>query len=157
LSTEEKEIRCLEIEQQEAKLKQEIPALIRECQPHYRNWHHYNRHYLHLKAQIGSLTHSGIPDAFGIVLFEQTTRLIAIDTQRAKAQAGVTRVMIRDLEISVELRELAIEWAKLKGVEGTRESDEKIEAIDKNIIRQHETRGRFGKRLFWYASRAGGY
>jgi hypothetical protein len=65
--------------------------------------------------------------------------------------------MRRDLEISVELRELAVEWAKLKGVEGTRESDEKIEAIDKNIIRQHETRGRFGKRLFWYASRAGGY
>jgi hypothetical protein len=104
--------------------------------------------------QSVSLTRSRILDAFGIVLFEQITNLIILDTQRAKAQAGVTRFMRRDLEISVELRELAVE---LKDVEGLRESDEKIEAIDKNIVRQHETRGKFGKRLFWYISRAGGY
>jgi hypothetical protein len=83
--------------------------------------------------------------------------LIAIDTQRAKAQAGLTRVMRRDLEISAELKELAVEWAKLKGVEGTKESDEKIEGIDEYIRNQHETRRTFGQRLFWYASRAGGY
>jgi hypothetical protein len=157
MSTEAKEIRCLEIEQQEAKLKQELPTLIRECQPHYRNWHVYNRRYLHLKAQIDSLTRTRVPDALALALFNQATNLIALDNQRAKAQAGITRVMRRDLEISVELRELAVEWAKLKGVEGVKESDEKIEAIEKDIMKQHESRGNFGKRLFWYASRAGGY
>lgn len=157
MSAEAKEARCLEIEKQEVKLRQELPTLVTECQPHHSNWHFYNRRYLHLRAQIDSLTESHISDAFGIVLLDQSTRLIAIDTQRAKAQAGLTRVMRRDLEISAELKELAVKRAKLKGVEGTKESDEKIEGIDEYIRNQHETRRTFGQRLFWYASRAGGY
>jgi hypothetical protein len=112
MSAEVKEARCLEIEKQEAKLRQELPTLVTECQPHYSNWHFYNRRYLHLKAQIDSLTDSHISDAFGIVLFDQSTRLIAIDTQRAKARAGLTRVMRRDLEISAESKEMAVERAK---------------------------------------------
>jgi hypothetical protein len=86
----------------------------------------------------------------------QTTNLIALDTERARAQAEMMKIMRRELVIFAELEQTYLEWAKLKGVEDTPEIKEILEMLAGRIERQYEVKRHFGKRLLHHASGASG-
>jgi hypothetical protein len=148
--------RCSEIERRVVDLKRETHANTTECQNHYSWWFTHNRRYLVLRDQLKNAPQNFVLNTDDPTYLEQTTNLIALDTERVRAQAEMMRIMRRELVIFAELEGVYLEWAKLRGVEGTPEMEEILETLAQRIERQYEVRRNFGKRLLHHASGAGG-
>jgi hypothetical protein len=90
-------------------LKQETHANTTECQNHYCWWFRYNRRYLILRDQLKNAPQNFVLNTDDPTYLEQTTNLIALDTERARAQAEMMRIMRRELVIFAELEGVYLE------------------------------------------------
>jgi hypothetical protein len=156
MSPEALEVRCSELGRRVVDLKQEAYTNTFECQTHYSFWFTYNRRYLRLRDQLKNAPQHFVLNTDDPTYLVQATHLIALDTERAKSQAEMMRIMRRELVIFAELGQTYLELAKLEGVEDMPEIKEILEMLAGRIERQYEVRRHFGRRLLHHASGAGG-
>jgi hypothetical protein len=156
MSTEALEARCSELGRRVVDLKQEAYTNTFECQTHYSFWFTFNRRYIRLRDQLKNAPQHFVLNTDDPTYLVQATNLIALDTERAKSQAEMVRIMRRELVIFAELEQTYLELAKLEGVEDMPEIKEILEMLAGRIERQYEVRRHFGRRLLHHASGAGG-
>jgi hypothetical protein len=156
MSPESLEARCSELGRRVVDLKQEAYTNTFECQTHYSFCFTYNRRYLRLRDQLKNAPQHFVLNTDDPTYLVQATNLIALDTERAKSQAEMVRIMRRELVIFADLKQTYLELAKLEGVEDMPEIKEILEMLAGRIERQYEVRRHFGRRLLHHASGAGG-
>jgi hypothetical protein len=156
MSAEALEARCSELGRRVVDLKQEAYTNTFECQTHYSFWFTFNRRYIRLRDQLKNAPQHFVLNTDDPTYLVQATNLIALDTERAKSQAEMVRIMRRELVIFAELEQTYLELAKLEGVEDMPEIKEILEMLAGRIERQYEVRRHFGRRLLHHASGAGG-
>jgi hypothetical protein len=134
-------------------LEQETRTIAIERQNQYVQWSIHSSGYLRLKAQLSRTPALDplVSDTLELYHSRATKRLMTLDTQRVKAQAELTRTMRRNLQISVELKGLAIGRARLEETEGTPEFDEQIAELTRSVEGQYRMMKRFTKRLIEHA------
>jgi hypothetical protein len=140
--------RALEIQRQATGLKQESIDNAQECQYQYIWWLTYNRRYLRLKAQLENVAKPLVLDPRDATHLQQITELLILDTERAKAQAALTRLTRRELKIFEEFKQGYLEWVEIMGVvvdEGF------LERLAQRVRRQYEITRKLGQRLVGHA------
>jgi hypothetical protein len=144
--------RVLEIERQAKALKQESIDSAMECQHQYVWWLRYNHRYLRLHKQLQIAAQPLVLDTNDAARLQQITDLLALDTERAKAQAALTRLIRRDLEIFEEFKRGYLEWVEITGVD---DADRMLWNIAKRVKRQYHITRWLGQRLHRHALESG--
>lgn len=143
--------RVRELEKRNLKLRKEVTINGKECQHQYTKWLKYNRRYLRLQKRLESVAKPLVLDINDPARLQQMTDLLALDAERAKAQAALTGLLRRELKIFGKFKQGYLDWNEVMGDEDTPYALESLKMLAERAQKQYQVRRQLGKKLLHHA------